>query len=125
MKDYVRRIMAEKNLSARDVAKRSGGKIGHATVSKIMLGKAKRPSLPILRGLAKGIDEPEKDVIRVAGNLPEEEEWTPKSLAKAITKIVSSSELTKAVKLLLRHSSKEVGAALPVLEKALAGKKKS
>jgi len=118
--DYLERIMKEKHLSARDVAKLSGGEIGHATVSKILAGKMKRPSLPTLRAIAKGIDEPEADIIRESGGPVVDSDWTPKSLARAITKIVSSPELTQAVKLLLRYNSREIKAALPAIEEELS-----
>lgn len=123
LREYLKRVLDEKNLSAREVAKRSEGGIGHAAVSNILAGKMPRPSLRTLKGLAKGIGEPQKVVINEAGEIGDDDEWDGRSLARAITKIVSSRDLTSAVRLLLTYNPREVKAALPDLEEALSNAK--
>jgi len=117
--EYVRRIMAEKNLSTRKVARQSGYKIRHAYVAEIMNGTAKEPSISALKALAEGLGEPPIEVIRIAAELPEYESWTAKSLAKAMNRIVSSPELTLAVQFLLKQKPQQLASLMTVLQKAL------
>lgn len=60
LNSFVRRIMEEKDLTAREVERRSGGNITHSYVNKIKNGDAKNPSPQILQALAKGLGEPEE-----------------------------------------------------------------
>ena len=100
---YVQRILHEKNLKHNDVEERSrhnGDKgIAHASIGQIVNGIAKNPSVSKLKALAVGLDEPEDDLFNVARGLPldykstgSRDPWPGALLAKAIGKIVSSSQ---------------------------------
>jgi transcriptional regulator with XRE-family HTH domain len=58
--EFVRNVMENKRLSAREVERKSGNTITHSYVNKIKNGDAKNPSPALLQALAKGIDEPEE-----------------------------------------------------------------
>ena len=55
LQDYVRRLVSEKDLNYRQVARRSRGLISHGTVYDIISGRNLNPSLSSLRGLTKGL----------------------------------------------------------------------
>ena len=68
--EFVTRIMAEKNLSYRNVTERSGGKISHSTVSEIANGNRFGVRNETLILLAKGLGVSADDMFRVARGLP-------------------------------------------------------
>jgi transcriptional regulator with XRE-family HTH domain len=72
LRDYVRRVRSEKNLSTGDVQARSLNAISDAYVSQIENGVAKNPSPEKLIALAKGLGVVEDEVFRVARGLPPE-----------------------------------------------------
>ena len=63
LSDYVRRIISEKKLNYREVARRSGGEISHSTVGDIINNPTKDVQIETLRALAKGLGEPESEVV--------------------------------------------------------------
>jgi transcriptional regulator with XRE-family HTH domain len=72
--DYVERVRLEKKMSYGDVANASKGGIGRTHVYRIAKGEVKRPSLEMLKGLAKGLDVPEEELLLIArGNTSKKE----------------------------------------------------
>jgi len=59
----VRRIISEKKLNYREVARRSGDAISHSTVGDIINKPAKDVQIDTLRALAKGLGVAEGEVI--------------------------------------------------------------
>jgi len=74
--DYLRRVIKEKGLSYREVSHRSGGRISASTVTDLLGGKNANPTVEILQGLARGIDEPEAYVFEAARGVKEPEGFT-------------------------------------------------
>jgi len=72
LRDYVRRIRLEKNLSTGDVQSRSLNTISDAYVSQIENGVARNPSPEKLIALAKGLGVNEDEIFRVARGRPAE-----------------------------------------------------
>jgi transcriptional regulator with XRE-family HTH domain len=66
LRDYVRRIISEKGLNYREVSRRTGGAISHATVGDIVNGVSKDVRTATLRSLAKGLGVSEDEVFAVA-----------------------------------------------------------
>jgi transcriptional regulator with XRE-family HTH domain len=66
LQDYVRRLISEKDLNYRQVARRSRGLISHSTVYDIISGRNLNPSLSSLRGLAKGLGITEEEMFAAA-----------------------------------------------------------
>ena len=66
LQDYVRRLISEKDLNYRQVARRSRGLISHGTVYDIINGRNVNPSLSSLRGLAKGLGVTEEELFASA-----------------------------------------------------------
>ena len=66
LQDYVRRLISEKDLNYRQVARRSRGLISHSTVYDIINGRNTNPSLSALRGLAKGLGVTEAELFASA-----------------------------------------------------------
>lgn len=55
LQDYVRRMLAEKNLSGDQVRRRSGDRISQSSVNRIANGILKDPSVRSLQNLARGL----------------------------------------------------------------------
>ncbi len=66
LQDYVRRLISEKDLNYRQVARRSRGLISHSTVYDVINGRNTNPSLAALRGLAKGLGVTEEEMFASA-----------------------------------------------------------
>ena len=66
LQDYVRRLVNEKRLNYREVARRSRGAISHGTVYDVINGRNLNPSLSALRGLAKGLGVSEEELFAAA-----------------------------------------------------------
>jgi transcriptional regulator with XRE-family HTH domain len=72
LSDYVRRIAFEKRLSYREIAKRTGQRISHGTVSDIINRRSKDIKAETLKALAVGLGVPEEEVFAIArGKDPE------------------------------------------------------
>jgi transcriptional regulator with XRE-family HTH domain len=104
---YVRRILAEKRLSFRDVQRDSRGGITQGYVGAIVNGRYVNPSVEKLKALALGLGESEEKVFRVARGLsPDSEEAAdgnsetlqPLALLELMRRIVSDPELANLVK---------------------------
>ena len=66
LQDYVRRLINEKRLNYREVARRSRGLITYSTVYDVISGRNTNPSLSALRGLAKGLGVTEEELFASA-----------------------------------------------------------
>jgi transcriptional regulator with XRE-family HTH domain len=66
LQDYVRRLINEKKLNYREVARRSRGLITYGTVYDVINGRNTNPSLAALRGLAKGLGVTEEELFASA-----------------------------------------------------------
>ena len=120
---YVTRMMEEKGINAKEVQVRSGNAIADAYVSKIAKGKVKYPSAFKLQGLAAGLGVDEDELFRVARGIPLKgkqqkggEPWPGPVLAKAMSRIVTSHELTKAVQILLTSPPEKLKRIVKILE---------
>lgn len=100
--------MKEKNLSAHQVERNSGGEITGSYVTRMLRGEVKRPSVQKLQSLARGLGSPLDEILQVAGGLPEPEEWSAESLAEAQLKVAKSRELTRILKGLLKMNPDEL-----------------
>lgn len=121
--EYVTRIMQEKDLRAKDVERRSGNEIDDAYVIKIMKGTTTNPSISKTQALARGLGVDEDELFRVARGLPLKgkhtrggEPWPGPVLAKAIERIVSNPELTRAVQTLLSLKPAKLKAIVALIE---------
>lgn len=66
LQDYVRRLVSEKDLNYRQVARRSRGLISHSTVYDIISGRNLNPTLSALCGLARGLGVTEAELFASA-----------------------------------------------------------
>ncbi len=64
--DYVRRVIAEKGLNYREVARRAEGVISHSTVFDVINERNKNVSARTLKGLATGLGITEDEIFAVA-----------------------------------------------------------
>lgn len=65
LSDYLRRVIRERNLTYRQVAERSGGRISHAAISDIISGKTKGIKSSTISALAKGLGVTEEEIFAV------------------------------------------------------------
>src|SRR5215467_2277798 len=73
LSEYVRAVLGAKNLNYREVARRSGGLISHATVGDVINNPGRRVSVETLKALAKGLGVPEDELLVVAAGRPPED----------------------------------------------------
>jgi transcriptional regulator with XRE-family HTH domain len=66
LSQYVRRIMKQKGLNARDIERNSGKKIDNTYVSKILSGSANNPSINAIVALAEGLGVDPHEVFAAA-----------------------------------------------------------
>ena len=64
--DYVRRVACEKRLSYREIAKRTGQRISHGTVSDIINRRSKDIKAETLKALAIGLGVTEEEIFAIA-----------------------------------------------------------
>ena len=104
---YVRRILAEKRLSFRDVQRASAGGITQGYVGALVKGRYANPSVEKLKALARGLGENEEIVFRVARGLSQNSEeggdasaegLQPRALVALMHRIVSEPELAHLVR---------------------------
>jgi len=69
LSEYVKRVMAEKRLTLREVARLSGGRITQGYVGGIVQGLHTNPSVEKLKALAAGLGVDENEAFRVARGL--------------------------------------------------------
>lgn len=90
LKEYLEAQMEEKNLNAKEIERRSKGKITDTHIGYILAGKSKNPTIRIIVGLAAGLDVSSVEVFKAAAGAEEAEEgWTTQTLSRAIKKIPS------------------------------------
>lgn len=88
LKDYVRRIIAEKRLNYREVARRSRGLISHSTVGDVLNGRNLNPSIDALRGFAYGLGVTEEEIFAIArGKEPDEKTVVNEGLYRDLQKL--------------------------------------
>jgi len=103
LKEYLEAQMADKNLNAKEIERRSEGKVTDTHIGYILAGKSKNPSIRIIVGIATGLGVSPVEVFKAATGVEESEEgWTTQTLGRAIKKIPSlkPAEIKKIKKLL-------------------------
>lgn len=118
--DYVRRVMEEKHLSAVQVQRNSGGEISDTYVLKIREGKVKRPSLSRLKGLAKGLGEPEERVMMEAGadvDQTRKKEWTAREGIELMSVLLTNEEVREGALALARMKPEDLKRAVKYLKR--------
>jgi transcriptional regulator with XRE-family HTH domain len=61
--DYLRQLISDSGMTMREVARKSGNKTSHATISDIIAGKRPTPGPETLRGLALALGVPPEEMI--------------------------------------------------------------
>ena len=117
LSEYVDRVMSEKGLSAYEVERRCDGQISDSYVQRIRDGASKRPSVPRLRALAKGLGVDFNEILTVAEGREPGPGWTPQSLVDAMQKIVASEALTEMVQEAVSKDEESVKRALKYLKR--------
>jgi transcriptional regulator with XRE-family HTH domain len=103
LKEYLESQMKEKGLKAKQIERKSGGKVTDTHIAYIRAGKSKNPSIRIILGLAEGLDVDPIEVFKAAAGIKDAEEgWTAEGLAKANQKMVKlkPSEIKQIKKIL-------------------------
>jgi hypothetical protein len=120
LSDFVRAKINEKGLNYRLVADRSNGLISHSVVYDIIKKRSVDPKVSTLKGLARGMSEPEETIFAIARGakpklerisnerfakiaegylkLPKAERNSVEALLLAIEKTIELSQLSKSGK---------------------------
>lgn len=117
LQDYLKQKMQEKGLTGKEIEKRSEGGITDSYISKILNGHTKKPSIPKLKALAKGLGVDEREVFAAAGGaLIERESISASTLVFIMQKLVDNSDLITLVQLLIKQRPAKIKAILKSLE---------
>ena len=113
---YLTRKLAEKRLSAAEVARRSKGAFVESYVLKIMHEEIKHPTIPRLKALAQAIGVDEDEILAEAG-VEARQVWPPNKLLSVMQKVVASPELTELINLAVDKKPEELRKVLKMLKK--------
>lgn len=117
LQDYLKQKMREKGLTAKEIEKRSDGGITDSYISKLLRGRTKKPSIPKLKALAKGLGVDENEVFAAAGGeLIERESLSAPTLVYIMQKLVDNSDLVTLVQVLIKQKPSKIRAILKSLE---------
>ena len=114
--EYLTRKMAEKRLSAAEVARRSDGNLVESYVLKVMHEEIKHPSIPKLKALAEATGLDEDEILAEAG-VEARQVWPPNKLLWVMQKVVASPELTELINLAVDKKPEELRKVLKMLKK--------
>lgn len=73
--DYIKQIRTSKNISLRELSKRSG--VSHPYLSQLENGKTNNPSIEVLTKIAKGLNVPLYELQIKAGQIPGYRPYSP------------------------------------------------
>jgi transcriptional regulator with XRE-family HTH domain len=114
--EYLTRKLAEKRLSAAEVARRSKGAFVESYVLKIMHEEIKHPTIPRLKALAQALGVDEDEILAEAG-VEGRQVWPPNKLLSVMQKVVASPELTELINLAVDKKPEELRKVLKMLKK--------
>jgi transcriptional regulator with XRE-family HTH domain len=117
LQDYLKQKMREKGLTGKEIERRSNGGITDSYISKLIKGRTKKPSIPKLKALAKGLNVDENELFAAAGGeLIEREAISAPTLVFIMQKLVNNSDLTTLVQILIKQKPAKIKALLRSLE---------
>jgi transcriptional regulator with XRE-family HTH domain len=117
LQEYLKELMAEKKLTAKDIERNSNGEITDSYIGQILKGQAKNVSTKKILALAKGLDVDPGELLKInAGLTVKRELWTPHSLLRAIETLVSNSDLAILFQALMKQKPAKIRAMLNTLE---------
>lgn len=121
LRDYLQKVMKEKQLTGVDIQKRSGGKIGDSYISKILRGESKNLTVEKINALAEGLGVDSVDVFRAASGYKTDyrgvdEQWLGHILLRFMEKIVLNPDLTIIVKAITEMKPREIKSILGTIE---------
>jgi transcriptional regulator with XRE-family HTH domain len=113
LQDYLKELMAEKKLTAKDIERNSGGEITDSYIGQILKGSARNVSTRKIIALARGLDVDPGEMLKInAGLAVKRELWTPHSLLRAIETLVSNSDLAMLFQILMKQNPSKIKAML-------------
>jgi transcriptional regulator with XRE-family HTH domain len=116
LSDYVNRVIEEKGLTAKDIERRSKGKITDSTIGNIRAGRNKNLSLDKINALAMGLDVNPVEVFLAASGQGVKRELTATRLAFIVQKLVDNSELFRLVESLVKQKPAKIKAVKKILD---------
>jgi hypothetical protein len=115
----IQEVMHQKNITAKDIEARSGGKITDSYISDIIHSRTKSIGVEKLNALAEGMGMSSMEVFRAASGpdfREQDDPWSSHSLLIAVNRIVYTPELTQIVQKLLTFEATELRVLLSELE---------
>ena len=118
LRDYVKRVMDEKNFGVRDVARNSGNKVSASHVSKVLSGEAENLTASKIVGLALGLKVDPHEVFSVITGYPILNTASSDMVAFAdvVQKLVSNPRLIEVLQLWTKLPAKEEALLLRSLQ---------
>lgn len=117
LKEYLEVQMAQQDITAKEIERRSKGKITDTHIAYIRSGKSKNPTVRIIMGLAEGLGVDPVEVFKIATGLETHQPlWTPRALVRTVDEIVDNTELGKLVQLLMKQKPAKIKRLLKSLE---------
>ena len=118
LQDYVKRIMDEKNLGVRDIARNSGNKVSASHVSKVLSGEAENLTASKIVGLALGLKVDPHEVFSIITDypIPYAASADMVAFADVVQKLVSNPRLIEVLQLWTKLPAKEEALLLRSLQ---------
>ena len=117
LSEYLKKQIKEKNLTAKEIERRSKKKVTDTHIGAIISGKTKNPTVKVIVGIAEGLGVDPIEVFKVATGVGVYQEvWNPHSLARTVDALVDNQELGKLVQLLMKEKPAKIKALLKSLE---------
>ena len=115
--EYLKQQMREKGLTAKEIERRSAGKISDSYISKLLKGRTKVPSVTKLKQFAAVLEIDEREIFAAAGGEPvEREEISAQTLVFLMQEIVRNTDLAAVVQLLAKQKRAKIKTILKGLD---------
>lgn len=121
--EFIKQIMAAKELTYRDIADRSHGRISHGYVSSLVQGHYKNPSAEKIDALALGLGVPVETLTKVIRGIALDEKDDPAALIieEVLTERglkLSKEEKKKVIGIVKKHLKPLVDSAVDMVKPA-------
>jgi transcriptional regulator with XRE-family HTH domain len=119
LKEYLKRQIKEKGLTAKEIERRSKGKVTDTHIGAILAGTTKNPTVKIIVGIAEGLEVDPLEVFKAAASIHQEPGgpvWTPRTLAQTIEQVVDDEDLGRIVQSLAKQKPAKIKAVKKLLD---------
>jgi transcriptional regulator with XRE-family HTH domain len=119
LREYLKGQIKEKNITAKEIERRSKGKVTDTHIGAILAGTTQNPTVKIIVGLAEGLEVNPVEVFKAAASIHQEltsPVWTPRTLIQVMGQAVDNEELGQIIQSLSKQKSAKIKAVKRLLD---------